>query len=60
MNSQYVERQLKARIAKLQKWLKEEQLDIQHKPKPIERRLGTLKKHIEQTEIYFKYKGKSI
>ena len=35
-----------------------EQLDIQHKLKPIDRRLGTLKKHIEQAEIYFKYKGK--
>ncbi len=34
-----------------------EQLDIQHKLKPIDRRLGTLKKHIEQAEIYFKYKG---
>ena len=35
-----------------------EHLDIQHKLKPIERRLGTLKKHIEQADIYFKYKGK--
>ena len=35
-----------------------EQLDIQHKLKPIDRRLGTLKKHIEQADIYFKYKGK--
>lgn len=35
-----------------------EQLDIQHKLKPVERRLGTLKKHIEQADIYFKYKGK--
>ena len=35
-----------------------EQLDIQHKLKPIDRRLGTLKKHIEQAEIYFKYKEK--
>ena len=26
--------------------------------KPVERRLGTLKKHIEQADIYFKYKGK--
>ncbi len=26
--------------------------------KPVERRLGTLKKHIEQSDIYFKYKGK--
>ena len=34
-----------------------EQLDIQHKLKPIDRRLGTLKKHIEQADIYFKYKG---
>ena len=35
-----------------------EQLDIQHKLKPIDRRLGALEKHIEQAEIYFKYKGK--
>ena len=35
-----------------------EQLDIQGKLKPVERRLGTLKKHIEQADIYFKYKGK--
>jgi hypothetical protein len=35
-----------------------EQLDIQGKLKPFERRLGTLKKHIEQADIYFKYKGK--
>ena len=35
-----------------------EQLDIQHKLKPIDRRLVTLKRHIEQAEIYFKYKGK--
>lgn len=34
------------------------QLDIQGKLKPIERRLATLKKHIEQLDIYFKYKGK--
>ena len=36
----------------------EEQLDIQRKRKPVERQLGTLKKHIEQAGIYFKYKGK--
>ena len=35
-----------------------EQLDIQGKQKPVERRLGTLKKHIEQANIYFKYKRK--
>ncbi len=35
-----------------------EQLDIQGKLKPVERRLGTLKKHIEQSDIYLKYKGK--
>ena len=35
-----------------------EQLDIQGKLKPIDRRLGTLKKYIEQADIYFKYKGK--
>ena len=35
-----------------------EQLDIQGKLKPVERRLGTLKKHIEQADIYSKYKGK--
>lgn len=34
-----------------------EQLDIQGKLKPVERRLATLKKHIEQADIYFKYKG---
>jgi len=34
------------------------QLDIQGKLKPVERRLATLKKHIEQSDIYFKYKGK--
>ena len=36
----------------------EEQLGIQGKLKPVERRLATLKKHIEQSDIYFKYKGK--
>ena len=35
-----------------------EQLDIQGKLKPVERRMNTLKKHIEQSDIYFKYKGK--
>ena len=35
-----------------------EQLDIQGKLKPVERRLGTLKKHLKQADIYFKYKGK--
>ena len=35
-----------------------EQLDIQGKLKPVERRLATLKKHIEQSDIYFKYRGK--
>ena len=35
-----------------------ERLDIQEKLKPVERRLGTLEKHIEQADIYFKYKGK--
>ncbi len=35
-----------------------EQLDIQGKLKPVERRLATLKKHLEQVDIYFKYKGK--
>ena len=34
------------------------QLNIQGKLKPIERWFGTLKKHIGQTNIYFKYKGK--
>jgi len=59
--------QLKARISKLQSWLKEEQENtepptladyIQDKLKPVERRLATLKKHLEQADIYFKYKGK--
>lgn len=35
-----------------------EQMDIRDKLKPIERRLLTLKKHIEQADIYLKYKGK--
>ena len=35
-----------------------EQLDIQGKLKPVERRLATLKKHLEQADICFKYKGK--
>lgn len=35
-----------------------EQMDIQDKLKPIERRLATLKKHIEQADLYMKYKGK--
>ena len=35
-----------------------EQLDIQGKLKSVERRLGTLKKHIGQADIYFQYKGK--
>ncbi len=35
-----------------------EQPDIQWKLKPVERRLGTLKKHLEQSDIYFRYKGK--
>lgn len=33
------------------------QMDIREKLKPIERRLDTLKKHIEQADIYFRYKG---
>jgi len=32
-----------------------EQPDIQGRLKPIERRLATLKKHIEQPDIYFKF-----
>ncbi len=35
-----------------------EQLDIQGKLKLVERHLATLKKHLEQADIYFKYKGK--
>ena len=35
-----------------------EQLDIQGKLKPVERRLATLIKQLEQADIYFKYKGK--
>ncbi len=35
-----------------------EQLDIQGKLKPVERRLATLKKHLDQADIYFKCKGK--
>ena len=32
---------------------------IQRKLKPVERRLGTLKKHLQQADIYFKCKGKN-
>lgn len=35
-----------------------EQLDIADKLKPIDRRLPVLKKHLDQTEIYMKFKGK--
>ena len=35
-----------------------EQPDIQGKLKPVERRLDTLKKHIGQAGINFRYKGK--
>jgi hypothetical protein len=35
-----------------------EQMNIRDKLKPIDRRLNTLKKHIEQADIYLKYKGK--
>ncbi len=35
-----------------------EQMDIRDKLKPIGRRLTTLKKHIEQADLYMKYKGK--
>lgn len=35
-----------------------EQLDIGDKLKPIDRRLPVLKKHLEQTDIYMKLKGK--
>lgn len=34
------------------------QMDIRDKLKPIDRRLTTLKKHIEQADTYLKYKGK--
>lgn len=34
------------------------QMDIRDKLKPIDRRLATLKKHIEQVDIYLTYKGK--
>lgn len=33
------------------------QMDIREELKPIERRLPVLKKHIEQADIYLKYKG---
>lgn len=36
----------------------EEQMDIRDKLKSIEQRLPVLKKHIEQANIYSKYKGK--
>lgn len=35
-----------------------EQMDIRDKLKPLDRRLATLKKHIEQADLYMKYKGK--
>ena len=35
-----------------------EQMDIRDKLKPVDRRLATLKKHIEQADIYLTYKGK--
>lgn len=35
-----------------------EQMDIREELKPIERRLPVLRKHIEQADIYLKYKGK--
>ena len=35
-----------------------EQMDIRDKLKPVDRRLTALKKHIEQADIYLKYKGK--
>lgn len=35
-----------------------EQKDIRDKLKPIDRRLPVLKKHIEQADVYLKYKGK--
>ena len=35
------------------------QMDIREKLKPVERRMDTLKKHIGQADIYFKYKGKN-
>ena len=35
-----------------------EQMDIRDKLKPIDRRLPVLKKHMEQADIYLKYKGK--
>ncbi len=35
-----------------------EQVDIRDELKPIDRRMATLKKHIEQADIYLKYKGK--
>jgi len=34
------------------------QLVIRDELKPVEQRLSTLKKHIEQSDIYLKYKGK--
>ena len=34
-----------------------EQMDIRDKLKPIDRRLPVLKKHMEQADIYLKYKG---
>ena len=36
----------------------DEQMDIRDKLKPIERRMDTLKQHMEQADTYLKYKGK--
>jgi ATP-dependent exoDNAse (exonuclease V) alpha subunit len=36
----------------------DEQMNIRDELKPLDRRLATLKKHIEQADIYLKYKGK--
>ena len=35
-----------------------EQIDIRDELKPIDRRMATLKKHIEQADIYLKHRGK--
>lgn len=36
----------------------DEQMNIREELKPVERRMTVLKKHIEQVDIYLKYKGK--
>ena len=38
----------------------DEQMNIRDELKPVEHRITVLKKHIEQADIYLKYKGKKV